>query len=216
MKPRNRLAATLGSILPLPALSLAIILTTLSCNGGGAGKSEKKTSSPTVAPKTLSPSTPVPEAVEHHPPAGLPPSNPQPEVKTDTISDVSFSFDPKTGVARFSPPGATLLTGADSLPAGFPEDLPLPGDAKIVSSLSGPKTPATVLMEVPGSFEDVTSGYKKNLDRQGWKMEKETAVSKGKGAVWVFTKDTRRAMIRIGDTKRGVQVTLTLPVPQSP
>lgn len=86
--------------------------------------------------------------------------------------------------------------GGVKLPDGFPQELVLATDAKIVGASSADNG-NTVTYQTDNEQDGLFSGYIAKLTSMGWKKEME--VDTGEGKMLNFTKDKFTAIISIGE-----------------
>lgn len=82
-----------------------------------------------------------------------------------------------TSPAPATPPAALAAeTGReDQLPSGFPDDVPLYGGARPLSSVSAPEHGTIVNLRSADPPEQVFAWYRAHYAAQGWEIEKELA-----------------------------------------
>jgi hypothetical protein len=84
------------------------------------------------------------------------------------------------------------IGGAVRLPPNFPKDIPVIDGATVTMAQRAPRG-GMIYLESRKSVEDVLNYYERELAKQGWKQENQTAFATGGSAT--YTKDNIRAVI---------------------
>jgi hypothetical protein len=111
----------------------------------------------------------------------------------------NVDVDTNSGTMDFKSEDGTMQvsTGGEvSLPDGFPKDLILASDAKVVLATSADKT-TSVAYETDESAADLFADYKEELDDQGW--TKDFEMDAGTSKMVNFKKGNQRASFIISE-----------------
>jgi hypothetical protein len=121
------------------------------------------------------------------------------EKAIESQSGGNVDVDTNSGTMNFkSDDGNTQVStgGEVDLPDGFPEELIIAGDAKVIIASSADKT-MSVAYQTDGDQSELFADYKTKLIDQGW--AKEFEMDAGTGKVVNFKKGTQRASITISE-----------------
>ncbi len=95
---------------------------------------------------------------------------------------------------------------AIALPADFPKDVPLPKEAKPVEASKRPDGTRHLKLQTPGSMQDTTAFYAKQLPGAGWAITAQK--TRGAAATFFADKDDRTMTIGIFDRGGFRQITI--------
>ena len=121
--------------------------------------------------------------------------------------DVSHDGDTTTIKSADGRQTMTVSTGADAaLPAGFPEDVFLPGDYKVESAMEMPNAVIAHVL-TPGTLDAITSDADKAMRAQGWQRQ-ANLVDSPMAQIQMWEKGERHATLTLANDKAqgGVQV----------
>ncbi|MEB2343525.1 MAG: hypothetical protein OZ948_02160 [Deltaproteobacteria bacterium] len=143
-------ARSVRSLAPLAALALALAL---ACGARDRGAAPAP-AAPAPEPIAASPAP----AVEPPAPAAAPTPAPAGPVVTRTVLPDGQVFEAEYGKA-------------DQLPTGFPDDVPLYGNARPLSSMAAPDHGTVVNLRSPDPPADLFAWYQEHYLAQGWEIE---------------------------------------------
>jgi hypothetical protein len=95
-----------------------------------------------------------------------------------------------------------------TLPAGFPQDVYLPGDYKVSSSMELPGA-MVVSLETEGQVAAMAADASKRMQAQGWKQTM-AMQNEGDNQMFVFEKEQRNATVSFSREDEKVTVGLQL------
>lgn len=92
------------------------------------------------------------------------------------------------------------MGGAVDVPAGFPKDVPIYPNAKVLSSATAGDM-FHILLESQDPAEKIAGTYKERMKAEGWK--ETTAVNIGSTVTIAYEKDKRNATVAVSQTEKG-------------
>lgn len=121
--------------------------------------------------------------------------------------NVDINISDKSLVVKSKDSGERLVIRSDAtLPQGFPDDIPLPQNSRIITSATiGPMK--SVALETHDSFEKTTAFYKNNMKDRGWEMLMQ-ATNADKHFSGVFRKNKHHLTVAISAESEKIIVSL--------
>lgn len=97
--------------------------------------------------------------------------------------------------------------GGAEIPEGFPADVPIYKDAKVLMSLKE-KNSFVLSLESKDDVKQVVESYKSKMKAQNW--DEKTVLNLGEGVMLQYVKDNRSVSITISKADEKTQISLTV------